>query len=265
MERMDVALLVLIGREKRYTFQKMTRRTRWFLVLSWLAGAALTAQTPPSSTPAQTPGTIQYPAAMPLWSTKMALGVSVIAMPAAIVQEGASIHWPLIGFDFTLGLPDRFTLASTFSTEIATNHIELSPRWTHDFSGRLHGDVGLGGAYWFGELHRFGFDNSIHGWFVYPSAGIGYDFGSLAVTAQAKASVITSLTSYSGSLVSIRSTNSFNGMSYRLVLEQPFWKHTTVGLSLQASYLKFYYPQWPLFPTFDRRFWIPEAGIRFTL
>ena len=230
-----------------------------------LLGLVLGAAQLHGQAPKYTPGTIQYPAQMKPWSTRMAAGVSFIAMPAAIAQEAASIRWPLFGFDLTMGMPKHFSLATTVSTEIVTNHFEVAGRWEADLTKRLHAEVGLGGAWWFGQLKQFVFDNTIHGWFTYPSLAIGYDFGSVAVTAQAKASIINSLAGTSGALESSSATNMFNGVSYRVSVEQPFFKHSTLGLAVQMNHLRFYYPQWLLFPTFDRRFWMPEAQIRFTL
>ncbi len=238
-----------------------------------LAGAAwLPAQTPDSQAPKPaapaliyTPGTIQYPQAMKPWSHKMAAGVSLISMPAAIAQSGSTIRWPLFVYEYTLGLPAHFTLATSFSTEIVTNHIEAMPRWQFAISDRLHGDVGLGVAYWFGQLTVNRFDQHIHGWMAYPYVGIGYDWGKLALSFQATGTHVLSLDTKSGDLTANYSTDWYSGTSYRLILEQPMFGHTTLGFALQASRIKFYYPQWPLFPTFDRYFWIPEAQFYFTL
>ena len=87
----------------------------------------------------------------------------------------------------------------------------------------------------------------------------------MALTFQAKGNYVLSLHTESGSLTAEDSQNWMSGSSFRLIIEQPIWKHTTLGFGLQASYLKFYYPQWPLFPTFDHHFWIPEAQLYFTL
>ena len=195
----------------------------------------------------------------------MAVGLSLISMPASIAQEGATIRWPNFGFEYTLGLPAHFTLATVVSTEIVTNHFEVMPRWQIAVTDRLHADVGLGVAYWFGQLKQFGFDNHIHGWFGYPYIGLGYDWGTTALTFQAKSTYVASLYSQSGSLVANSSKNWYSGTSFKLILEQPLWTHTTLGFAVQTSYIKFYYPQWPLFPTFQRYFWIPEAQLYFTL
>lgn len=232
-----------------------------------LAAPLLRAQAPDPAppTPTFTPGTIQFPQAMRPWSTKMALGFSAIAMPSAIAQEGAIVRWPLITYDFSLGLPSHFFLATSFSTEFVTNHLEVAPKWEFAIDERLHGDIGLGVAYWFGRLGIGGYDTNIHGVFLYPQIDLGYDWGTMALTGQIKASYAGSLYTKTGSLVTTNDANWYNGVSFRLMLEQPIWKTTTVGIAIQTSYLKFYYPQWPLFPTFDRYFWIPEAQLRFTL
>jgi len=234
------------------------------LLCAFAPGVVLPAQAPDTALKF-TPGTIQYPQTMKPWSGKMALGASLITMPAAIAQEGATIRWPLFVYEYTLGLPAHFNLATSFSTEFVTNHIEAMPRWQFSLSDRLHGDIGYGVAYWFGQLQSFGFDNHIHGWMGYPYVGIGYDWGKVALTFQAKATHVLSLTSESGSLVASSSGNWYSGSSFRLILEQPLWTHTTLGFAVQENYIKFYYPQWPLFPTFDRYFWIPEVQLYFTL
>jgi len=213
----------------------------------------------------RTPGTIQYPAAMPLWEVKMGLGISTIAMPAAIVQETASLHWPLFGFDAVMGLPSNFLAEGILSTQFVSNQIEISGRWVLDITDRLHADAGLGVGYFFGRLKQFEFNNTVHGWFLYPSVRVGYDFGPLAVTVQGKISFISELAVKNGDEEASNTNNMFNGFSYRISIEQPFWKTVTFGIAFQMNYLKFFYPEWVMFPTFNRYFWIPEAQFWFTL
>jgi len=213
----------------------------------------------------QKPLPMQYPDTIARWTIRSSIGVSSIAMPTDIAQEAASIHWPLFHFDAVMGLPRNFLLEGIVSTEIVTNHFKLLGRWVVEFTDKLHAEIGIGWAYWFGQLKQFEFNNTIHGWFTYPRLGIGYDFGSFALTLQGELSYINSVSTKSGSMEASSSERTFNGFSYRVALEQPFWKSTGVGLAFQMNYLKFYYPSWPLFPTFSRYFWIPEAQIWLTL
>lgn len=213
----------------------------------------------------QTTKTLDYPDAMTPKDWRLSLGVSSIAMPTDIVLETASIRWPLIRFGAIMGLPSNFVLDAKIATEFVTNHFELGGRWVYAFTDKLHADAGLNFAYFFGQLKQFEFDTKIHGWFTYPSLAIGYDFGPLTVTLRGTISYINSLSTINGEVESSFNANKFNGFFYRVSLEQPFYKITTIGLAFQMSYLKLYYPEWPLFPAIDRYYWIPELQIWLTL
>ncbi len=214
---------------------------------------------------AQTPETIDYPDALDQYEWRYSLGVSSIAMPEDIVLETASLRWPLIRFSALMGLPSNFVLDLKLATEFVTNHIEVGGRWVYVFNDELHTDVGVNVAYFFGQLKQFEYDTKVNGWFTYPSAAIGYNFGSLTLSLRGTISFVNSLSSTSGTVESSFHTNQFNGFNYRVSLEQPFYKTTSVGLAFQMNYLKLYYPEWPLFPAFDRYYWIPEIQIWLTL
>jgi len=219
----------------------------------------------PNTALGQKTKTLDFPATMTPYDWRLSLGVSSIAMPEDIVLETASIRWPLIRFAAIMGLPSNFILDTKISTEIVTNHFELGSRWIYEFNDKLHADAGLDFAYFFGRLEQFEFNTKIHGWFTYPSVALGYDFGPLTLTLRGTLSYINSLSTINGEVESSSEENRFNGFFYRVSLEQPFYKFTTIGLAFQMSYLKLYYPEWPLFPAFDRYFWIPELQIWLTL
>lgn len=235
------------------------------LMFGFLLGVpALAGQTAPATTDTL-PEPFRFPSLMRPGEARFVLGVSFIAMPATLVQEAASIHWPLFGFDAKLGLPSHFYLTGSIATEVVTNHFEVGGAYAFKLTDKLHADAGIGAAYWFGQLMQFGFQDKAHGWFGYPQVSLGYDFGKLQLTGQAKLSIVRALHVENGEQGIDNTSNFFNGVSYRITLEQLFWKKTTVGLSFQVNYLKFYYPQWPLFPFYNRYFWMPEAMIRFSL
>ena len=213
----------------------------------------------------QKPETLDYPAAMTPLDWKFSLGMSSIAMPTDIVLETSSIRWPLFRFVAQMGLPSNFVLNARISTEIVTNHFQLGGKWIYEFSDKLHANVEYSLAYFFGQLKITGYDTDVHGWISYPSLGIGYDFGELTLTAIGTISFVNSLTSTSGGVETSFNANRFNGFFYRISLEQLFFKNTTIGLAFQMNYLRFYYPEWPLFPSFDRYYWIPELQVWLTL
>lgn len=213
----------------------------------------------------QTRQTLDFPDTLSQYNWRFSLGISSIAMPEDIVLETASLRWPLIRFSAAMGLPSDFVLDIKVATEIVTNHFEVGGKWVYCFNDKLHADAGLTVAYFFGQLKQFEYDTNVDGWFTYPSAAIGYDFGSLTVSLRGTISYVNSLSATSGTVESSFHTNKFNGFFYRVSLEQLFYKNTSIGLGFQMNYLKLYYPEWPLFPAFDRYYWIPEIQIWLTL
>jgi hypothetical protein len=221
--------------------------------------------TPPNTSGQNKPATLDYPDPMATYDYRLSLGYSAIKMPYDIALEGATINWPLIKFTGVMGLPANFLLDGEISTEVITNQFELGVRWVYEFNDKLHSDVGYGIAYLYGQLKEFGYDSKISGWYSYPTIAMGYDFDSFTLTLRGTLSFINSSQSTSGSLETDFAIARSNGFSYSITVEQRFWKNTTILLGFQLNYLKMYYPQWPLFPQFDRHYWIPEFQIRFTL
>lgn len=214
---------------------------------------------------AQNPVTLDFPAKMTPYEWRFSLGYSSISMPSDIVLESSVLRWPLIKFAAQMGLPNNFIVDAMLSTEVLTNHLEVGGRWIYYIDDNLHVNAEYSLAYFYGQLEQAGYDTKIHGWFSYPSIGIGYDFDALTLTAIGAISFTNSLSSSSGGVETIFNQNRYNGFYYRISLEQPFFKNTSIGLAFQMNYLKFYYPQWALFPAIDRYYWIPEFQFWLTL
>ena len=242
----------------------MTTYPRIVLLLSLLAAIPLCQA--PGQVPDMTPGTIQYPQAMPLWKVKMSVGLTAATLPEDIVEEASAIRWPLFGFDLVMGLPENFLMEGKVNTEFITNHFQLGAKWVYGFTDRLHAAAGLDVAYWFGWAKVGVFNNTAHGWFTYPNVVVGYDFGVVALTVTARLNLLNTV-SFTSDQAEVTSSfdSRLNGFSYFVYLEQPLWKDNTVGLSFGANYVKFFYPDWLLFAAFDRYYWIPEFQVWFTL
>ena len=209
--------------------------------------------------------TTEFPDAMNPYDWRLSLGYASIKMPTDVYLEAAAVRFPLFKFAAVMGLPSNFLLDGKISTELVTNQFELGARWVYDIDNNLHLDVGYSFAYLYGQLKQFAYDSKISGWFSYPSAALGYDFGNLALTFRGGFSFINSLQSTSGSTTVDFALARGNGFYYRITLEQRFYKNTTVGIGFQMNYVKFYYPEWLMFPTFDRKYWIPELQIMFSI
>jgi len=211
------------------------------------------------------PATSEFPGLMKPYEWRLSLGYASIKMPTDVYLEAAAARFPLIKFGAVMGLPANFLLDGKVNTELVTNEFLLGARWVYAFDKHWHVDVGYSIAYLYGQLKQFNYDSKIKGWTSYPSAAIGYDFGNLALTLRGAFSLINSLQSTSGTTTVDFAIERGNGFYYRVTLEQRFWKNTTIGIGFQLNYMRFYYPEWLMFPTFDRYYWIPEFQVMFSL
>ncbi len=211
------------------------------------------------------PATTEFPASMKPYDWHLSLGYATIKMPTDVYLEAAAARFPLFKFAAVMGLPSNFLLDGKINTELVTNEFNLGVRWVYAFDEQLHADVGYSLAYLYGQLKQFAYDSKISGWTSYPSVALGYNFGSLALTFRGTLSLINSLQSTSGTTTVDFALARFNGFNYRITIEQRFYKTTTVGIGFQVNYVRFYYPEWLMFPTFDRYYWIPELQIMFSI
>jgi hypothetical protein len=211
------------------------------------------------------PATTEFPGIMQPYEWRFSLGYSSIKMPTDVYLEAAAARFPLFKFAAVMGLPENFLLDGKVNTEFVTNEFNLGARWVYKFNDQLHADVGYSIAYLYGQLKQFAYDSKISGWTSYPSIAVGYNWGSLALTLRGTLSLINSMQSTSGTTTVDFAMERLNGFYYRVTLEQRFYKNTTVGIGFQVNYMRFYYPEWLMFPTFDRYYWIPEFQVMFSI
>ena len=211
------------------------------------------------------PATTEFPTIMKPYDWHLSLGYTTIKMPTDVYLEAAAARFPLFKFAAVMGLPSNFLLDAKVNTELVTNQFVLGARWVYAFDKNWRMDLGYSFAYLYGQLKQFNYDSKISGWYSYPSAALGYDWGNIALTLRGGLSFINSMQSTSGTTTIDFAVDRGNGFFYRITLEQRFYKTTTVGIGFQMNYVKFYYPEWLMFPTFDRHYWIPELQIMFSI
>jgi len=186
------------------------------------------------------------------------VALSTARLPEDMVEEATTlIRAPLFAYYGMYGLPNNFVLNSVINSNIITYHISLGAKWIYQWKS-FSLSLGYDAAYFFGFLHKFGFDSKINGWLHYPNITVGYDFNKFALSLKTEAIFIGSMTQIQDDIEISSSKNYFDGISVGLYIEQPLWKDHILIVGLKNYYLKFYYPVWAAFPTFDRYFWIPE-------
>jgi len=227
------------------------------LLLSYL-GTGIFAQ------PINDPGTqsFLYPQRMQSGYLKYFAGMSMANLPEDVVESDDLFRAPLFKFNALYGLPKNFLLDGSLNSNIVTWHISLGAKWNYVFN-KFSFALGYDVAYLFGGLRSFGFDSSIRGWMNYPNLAVGYEFSKFTVSVKGELVLVTSLTQTADDLEVASDLNTFSGYTLTLAVEQPLWKDNYFLVGMKINWVKFYYPQWAAFSTFDRLFFIPEFTVGF--
>lgn len=182
-------------------------------------------------------------------------------LPEDIVEEvSADIYAPFFAYQAKFGLPWGFSLNGSVSTNIVTRNFLLGLQWSLRVN-RFAFSLGYDASYMYGKLKGFGFDNKVKGWLFYPNISIGAAFDKFTLTLKGELSTIPTLTQTADDIVTTTDRKFLSGGSVGVYIEQPLWKDNFVILGVRANYIRYYFPAWATFPTWDRFHFIPEAVI----
>ena len=196
--------------------------------------------------------------------TVSSLGLSTAKLPEDVVETDDIFRGPLFSYKLNYGLPKNFLVSGGIETNIVTFNFTVGPKWNYELD-RLGFSVGTDIAFFTGKLHHFGFDTKFYGWMMYPNLTVGYKFNKFSISVKSELVFNLAETSKNGDLEISNDLDFFNGWTIGIYLEQPLWKDNFVVLGIRSTFLKFYYPMWAAFSTFDRSFYIPEATVMFIL
>jgi hypothetical protein len=68
-----------------------------------------------------------------------------------------------------------------------------------------------------------------------------------------------------GENLMVNPKNRFNGVTGALYIEQRIFRKKILVIGFKDNYLKYYWPAWMIFPTFDRYYHIPELHLMWVL
>ncbi len=205
-----------------------------------------------------------YPHSMYSGQVIQSLGLSTAKLPEDVVETDDVFRAPLFSYKLKYGLPENFLAEGGVESNLITFHFALGPKWNYSidkFGFSVGGDI----AYWFGQLEQFGFDTKFNGWIMYPNLSAGYRFNKFTLSLKSELVFNLAETSTNGESEIANDLDFFNGWTIGFYIEQPLWKDNFVVIGVRSTFLKFYYPMWAAFSTFDRTFYIPEATFTFIL
>jgi len=227
------------------------------LPLLFIAGALpLPAQNPAlDSTFSIASSAIHFPHSYDVSRLKVSAGFSMVRPPKDMLET--AVQAPLVNFHATYSLPWHLSLDGDFTTLIVSNQLSLGPGISFS-SGNIGFRAGYNIAYVIGFLNQFGFDNSTRAWISYPNISVGLELNKIALTLKAESIFVSSISTSSGDNELTSSRNFFNGFSGAFYIEQRLHRNRIFVIGLKNSYVKYYWPTWMAFSTFNRFYNIPE-------
>jgi hypothetical protein len=205
---------------------------------------------------------MHFPHSYKKWGFQVSAGLSMVKPPNDLLES--AIQAPLVNIHTTFGLPWKFSLEGDLSTIVVSNQLALGPRLSflyRNFGVKLGWDI----AFVYGQLKQAGFDNSSTAWIHYPSLSLGYKLKKMAFTAKGELVTITKVSTKSGENEVNHSNNFVDGFTAAVYIEQRLHKNTVFVIGLKDNYLKYYWPTWMLFSTFNRYYNIPELYFSWVL
>ena len=190
------------------------------------------------------------------------LGIALAKLPEDVVETDDVFRAPLFSYRLKYGLPENFLAEGSVESNIVTFNFMLGPKWNYQLD-KLGFSLGTDLSYYFGQLEQFGFDTKFNGWALYPNISAGYQFEKFTLSVKSELVFNLAEQSKNGESEIENDLDFFNGWTIGIYLEQPFWGDNYVVLGVRSTFLKFYYPMWAAFSTFDRAFYIPEATFTF--
>ncbi|GIK61436.1 MAG: hypothetical protein HND39_16185 [Ignavibacteriota bacterium] len=190
------------------------------------------------------------------------LGIALAKLPEDVVETDDVFRAPLFSYRMKYGLPSNFLAEGSIETNIVTFNFMLGPKWNFALD-RFAFSAGTDLSFYIGKLEQFGFDTKFNGWALYPNITAGYRLNKFTVSVKSELVFNLAEQSKNGESEIENDLDFFNGWTIGVYIEQPFWGDNYVVLGIRSTFLKFYYPMWAAFSTFDRQFYIPEATFTF--
>ncbi len=195
-------------------------------------------------------------------SLKATVGLISTKFPLDYVEFAFRI--PLIDLSATIGLPKGFDLSFNINSIFISNQAKLGLHWNKSwekFSTKIGYDVG----FVFGGLTQFGFNNRTTAWSHYPNASLGFKVRDVAFTLKSEANIITYINTTAGGIKVTEFADFFNGGSLGIYVEQRLWANHILIVGCRDNFVKYYYPVWPSFSTFNRRYHNVEFSLGFII
>ena len=204
-----------------------------------------------------------YPMYKEKW--RSSIGFTLMNTPEDITEE-VRLRVPCGDYRLLRRINNHFILDSRLWFQVLQNHLSTGIRYSKPLSKNLYFSAGDDIGFWFGVLKLGGFNSKASGVLNYSHVSLGYKTKKdLLITFKAQVSVNLHYQAVNGDDKFSSEQAYYNGETFTLALEQPFYnkKHLTLAISAINNY--FYWQTWALFYKTNRKVFYPQITVGFIL
>jgi hypothetical protein len=237
---------------------------KFFFILLFGVGVSLSASAQDTSFNAKH-AAILFPYPMYKEKWRSSIGFTLLTTPEDITEE-VRLRVPCGDYRLLRRINDHFILDNRVMFQVVQNHLSTGIQYRLPLSKSLYISAGDDIGFWFGFLKVGGFNSKASGWLNYPNASIGYKTKKeLLITFRAQVSFNLYYQSANGENKFSSNKSYYNGETFTMALEQPFYnkKHLTLAVSAINNY--FQWQTWSLFYKTNRKVFYPQITVGFIL
>lgn len=204
-----------------------------------------------------------YPMYKEHWRTS--LGFSLLTTPEDITEE-VRLRIPCGELVTIKKITDYLQAQGRISFQFLQNHISAGVHYARPINKKFYWSAGNDIGFWFGFLKVQGFNSKASGWLTYPAVSFGYmTRKDLLISIRAQFAFNLYYEASNGENKFISGKRYYNGESFTIAIEQPFYqrKHLTLAFGAMSNY--FYWQTWSLFYKTNRKVFYPQVTVGFIL
>ena len=211
--------------------------------------------------------TLRFPGNLKPLRFRIGAGFLVAQPPLDIIET--SLQAPLVNVSMCFALPWKFSLVGDITTIVVSNQLSFGARIGTGLKN-LAFNAGWDFAWVYGQFRSEGFDNVTKAWLYYPNVSFGYKLKKMAFTIKVEAVYVSSIQQLTGKTAATGTllcsyNNYLNGFTFACYIEQRLWNNNVLIIGLKDNFVKYYWPTWMLFSTFNRFYHIPEFSLMLIL
>lgn len=204
-----------------------------------------------------------YPMYQEKW--RSSLGLTLLTTPEDITEE-TRLRVPCGDFRVLRRINNYLLSDNRIMFQFLQNHLSTGLHVSIPVNSNLYLRAGNDIGYWFGFLKVSGFNSTASGWLNYTNVSVGYKTRrNLLISFKAQVSYNLFYKAANGENKFHSSKGYYNGETFTVALEQPFYgrKHLTLAFSTINNY--FYWQTWALFYKTNRKVFYPQITVGFIL